>query len=300
MAFIALIFATTGGAYAVSSHNAATGGGSGGRGSNPASASVAAAGGGSRASSVAVAAKKKKKAAPTGKPGPRGPAGPAGAAGPAGPAGSTGTQGSQGPAGAAGSAGAAGGNGTSVTSSEIEVGGEQCNGQGGAELTSASGKTAVCNGTTGFTETLPAGKTEKGDWSILQSVPGPRYASASVSFVIPLKAAPTVVYVKAPTEQEQAKHEFLPTPAGCTGNVEDPGATKGHLCVFASKEENIEEEFFGTKYPTTCADGATGPAGGPTCVKPESGKADPFGFGVAVVSKEEGIVMAGGTWAATA
>jgi hypothetical protein len=151
VAFIALVFAMTGGAFAMNS----------GTQSSKATASVNRPSGGPRASNPAVAAAAKSKAKP--KAGPRGPAGPAGKNGAAGP---TGPAGPIGPTGAAGAQGATGTAGTT----------------GPAGPTGASG-------TTGFTETLPSGKTEKGVWA--WGVGGAEfrgYAVAEISFTIPLAA----------------------------------------------------------------------------------------------------------------
>jgi hypothetical protein len=130
-ATLALVFAMTGGAYALNTH----GGSSGGRGPNPTSA---------------LAAKSKAKAkakAPA-----RGPAGPQGKIGPAGPAGPAGAQGAKGENGTAGTNGTDGTDGTNGT-----------NGEPGKE--GKAGKEGK-EGKTGFTKTLPAGATETGVWSV--------------------------------------------------------------------------------------------------------------------------------------
>ena len=161
VAFMALVFAMTGGAFAASSGSGGSGGGGGGAGAK-ATASVA---------SLASAAKSKAK--PKAKAGPRGPAGPAGKNGPAGPAGAQGAQGAQGPAGPAGAAGAG---------SAGPQGPEGKEGKEGKE------------GTTGFTETLPKGKTLKGDWSLGETA-ATGFQFTGVSFGIPLESAPTAIYV---------------------------------------------------------------------------------------------------------
>ena len=82
--------------------------------------------------------------------------------------GTNGTNGSPGEKGAPGSPGAKGENGKSVTVTEIPAApGEACEEQGGAlvQQEGAPEGTEVCNGTTGFTSTLPKGKTETGFWS---------------------------------------------------------------------------------------------------------------------------------------
>jgi hypothetical protein len=186
-------------------------------------------------------------------------AGPAGPGGPQGPAGATGPAGAgaTGPAGAAGAAGAQG-----------------------------------PPGTTGFTKTLPKGETLKGEWSVEVYVPGPEsegFASTSVSFGIPLAAAPAVTtYI----------HEAEETPAGCTGNVENPGAAPGHLCVFASGEGGNIVEIEGHKVVTVCRTEIS-----QTCVllfHTETEGGGPFGFGVGTLAKHAGEVTLKGTWAVTA
>ncbi len=252
MAFVALIFATTGGAFAV------TGRGGSGAGGLRASASAA--------SVHAVTAKKKK--ASTGKPGPRGPAGPQG---PAGPAGATGSQGPAGPAGAAGAkgeTGAAGANGTngsngaSVTSIESKSKIGPCE-EGGSSFTSAGGvKTYACYGKTGAPwpagGTLPKGATETGVWSVgiyEGEKNGPASLNVSVaSFSIPL-AAPLMLHTKEEEENGQGVNqvhfintegkeargeETIPNPTACPGNAEKPQAASGNLCIYEHNVHGIE------------------------------------------------------------
>ncbi len=222
VAFTALVFAMTGGAFAASSGSG--GGGSGAK----ATASV---------TPLATAAKSKAK--PKTKAGARGPAGPAGkngtngtngaqgATGPAGPTGPTGPAGGPGVAGTNGSDGA-GVTGVAIPASEKA----KCGGQGGTAYTSASGTENVCNGQTGFTETLPAGKTEKGEWSLAVPAENPTLKTSlpvsSISFVIPLVAAPDAHYLKK-GEQETAE---------CPGTAAEPEAAEGQLCVYAELEVN--------------------------------------------------------------
>ena len=212
IAFIALIFAITGGAFAASGN----GGGTGSR----ATASV------TRGNPVAAVAKSKAK--PKTKAGPRGPAGPAGkngtngATGSAGPVGAPGAGGPQGPAGGIGPQGPAGTAGTNGTNGE--------NGKNGK------------NGTFGG-ESLPSGKTLTGAWA------GTGYAGEAtavtsvvetgVSFALPLASKPTVLYIGL----EEGAGEAHPAPAitkgECTGNHNEPGAHAGYLCVFGHEEENV-------------------------------------------------------------
>ena len=151
-----------------------------------------------------------------------------------------------------------------------------------------------------FPKTLPSGRTEAGEWNVLS----PSNASAavsSVSFAIPLAQAPeTVHYInpngmewadKAGASPEEAE-EVTPSP-GCTGNVEEPGAAKGNLCIFASIEENNLNVFFHLPIPTVCQ----WEAGGSGCFPPQASK---LGFAVSAIAKEAVQLKDAGTWAVTA
>jgi|SRR5580692_7792152 hypothetical protein len=143
--------------------------------------------------------------------------GTAGAAGAAGPAGAIGPGGLQGPAGAAGAAGK-----------------EGSPGKEGKE-----GKP----GTTGFTSTLPTGKTETGVWSFAPSAEV--YGIVDFSFNIPLAKPlePAQVHFiladgkeyfqpAGPTPEER-------TSTACLGTAAEPTALKGNFCVYASQLLNV-------------------------------------------------------------
>jgi hypothetical protein len=206
---------------------------------------IAALGGGAYAASSGAGGGKATASAAKGKPGPRGKTGKTGPAGPAGPAG---PQGPAGPAGAKGDAGAAGANGKDGTNgtpgtpgtpgaagksavvtpfdSETEPAGEPCNEFGGAEVeVEGSGEPAnVCNGETGFTETLPEGKTETGAWG--GSVGAGEFTPVPVSFAIPLAV-----------EVEAHLRPLNATPdTNCPGTSLDPQAAPGHLCVYLGQK----------------------------------------------------------------
>jgi hypothetical protein len=120
IAFLALILALTGGAFAAT-------------------------GGGNHPTLTASAAKAKK--------GPRGPQGPAGPAGKTGATGATGAAGATGPAGAKGETGAAGAAGATGASGELKIepaGGIECLGEGGSKFSDALGSGFVCNGSEGI------------------------------------------------------------------------------------------------------------------------------------------------------
>jgi Collagen triple helix repeat (20 copies) len=209
IAFVALVFALTGGAFAASSHN--------GSGSNPTASAGGRAGASNSLLATVAKAKAKTKAGPRGPAGPKGATGATGPAGPAGPAGATGPAGSQGPAGA---------NGTNGSNGEAGKEGKQ--GEAGNE-----GSPWTDNGT------LPAGSTETGTWMVSVSratkeeiegeVP-PDFGNEEVgiSFPIPLSAEPTPHYI----ETKEVEEEKLPD--GCKGTAIKPEAEPGNLCVFAT------------------------------------------------------------------
>jgi hypothetical protein len=195
--------------------------------------------------------------------GPTGPAGPGGPGGPAGPAGPTGPTGPQGPQGEKGAAG-----------EPWTLGG-----------------------------TVPSGKTLKGDWSIVANAPSAasRFVD-SVSFGIPLAAAPVPHYIKTngmePFYNEATSKEEERTPEGCTGSAAEPKANPGELCVYAVKEENNHSLFVKYLFPKICASSSFEEASG-QCQESEPA-ADKFGFIVFTLSNEEGVINDTGTWAVTA
>ena len=222
LAFIALIFATTGGALAVNDH--------GGAGTKAASATPSV--GNSATAPVAITSKAKSKAKIKSKVGPRGPAGAAGAAGAAGKNGTNGASGSQGEKGPAGTNGTSGTNGESVTVSTPS--GSECKGEGGAKVSNASGSATACNGKTGYTPTLPAGQTETGTWSLAVTSKG--YVAIPLSFSIPLAPG-------TPGEPVIENVHYFEAGAtasghGCgKGTAEKPEAEPGNLCVYTGEAE---------------------------------------------------------------
>ncbi|HSS04028.1 MAG TPA: hypothetical protein VLK89_02415 [Solirubrobacterales bacterium] len=193
---IALVFAMVGGAFAANDQ----GGSSGSK----------------------ATASKAGKPGPRGKTGKTGKAGPAGPQGPQGPAGPAGPKGDKGDAGASGSLGTPG---TSVTTGPTGPG--ECQ-SGGIKVLSASPPAKVCNGTTGFTKTLPSGETETGGFAVNGTEFDLNGEKGSISFNIPLAAplgATNVHYIDPILETTSDK---------CTGDNENPTAAKGHLCVYAA------------------------------------------------------------------
>jgi hypothetical protein len=155
--------------------------------------------------------------------------GPAGPAGPQGPAGAKGADGQN------GSNGASGANGKSVTVTDIPPEEPACEELGGAlvKQEGAVSGTEVCNGQTGFTSTLPPGKTETGAWAVssiatVDKTVSNEYSKAwtSISFTIPLP------------EGLDENHVHYSTDAGfaidCPGTAGEPTANPGHLCIYKS------------------------------------------------------------------
>jgi hypothetical protein len=238
MAFVALVFAMTGGAFAVTGH----GGGSGSGSHATLTATVA-------------KAKKKDKSAPVGKPGPRGPAGPAGSQGPAGSAGAQGAAGAKGENGTAGANGTAGTNGASVASTPLGVGNEHCK-EGGNEFVSASGASYTCNGKAGVkgatgepwtpNSTLPSKATETGSWAIgdTPSNVSTEAVFVPLSFPVRLGASLEASHVHFIEEQGGDWVEngtgVPPTECGTpAGTAEEPEASPGNLCVYETRVTGI-------------------------------------------------------------
>lgn len=166
-----------------------------------------------------------------------------GATGPAGPAGPAGAKGETGATGKEGPAGQNGGNGENVTTKEVRNTETTCNKQGGSSFTTGSTTTLACNGKEGkegspwtAKGTLPTGSSERGQWVIAGgAISGEKYTS--LSFPIPLAGplAEAKVHIIHP---EEGFGESKPAPAitsgECTGTFEDPGAKSENLCVFIS------------------------------------------------------------------
>ena len=286
MAFVALVFAVTGGAFAAT----------GGSGNSPAKATAAV------ASVHAVVAKAKKKAAST-----RGPAGPKGAtgatgatgpAGPGGPAGAAGAKGEDGAAGGPGTQGVQGEKGTTGTNGEsvksspvpVEPGAAHCP-EGGAEFTAEkTKKTYACNGEKGVIhpgETLPSGASETGVWLVQATGSGAEYHQIPISFPIPLKGPENnksgvvipnanVHYIKEGT-----------TTTECPGSSSEPTAEKGNFCIYE------KENFLSPQLELALLAGGTGSEGVAAAGTFLDFKTEGEGqFGV--------LASAKGTWAVTA
>ncbi len=234
LAFVALIFAITGGAFA------ATGGGKGGNGSH--------------ASLTASIAKAKKKTVSKGARGPAGHPGKNGAPGPAGPAGPAGPVGPAGPAGPVGPAGGPGAKG--------ETGPQGIQGIQGPK--GATGSPWTAGGT------LPPEATETGGWTMgdgntvhIGAGNGAiaELNHAAISFTIPLAKALDEHHVQSNPVGFPAGASTTET-ENCPGSVTEPKAKSGFLCVYTGEESEMEfpaplaSEFNGAERAGTDTAGA--------------------------------------------
>jgi collagen triple helix repeat protein len=163
-----------------------------------------------------------------------------GAQGPAGPQGAAGANGKDGAAGQNGTNGTNGTNGASVSAQELGAGDPNCP-AGGSEFKVGSGTPSyVCNGSPwpggGL---LPSGETETGTWaaagenrleysengsSELVKTEANSTVLAPISFALPVKPAPEVIYVEGASATD------------CPGIQEGlPTAEPGKLCVYLKK-----------------------------------------------------------------
>jgi len=178
-----------------------------------------------------------------------------GAAGARGLPGAAGAQGPQGPQGAPGKDGAPGRDGTPGK-----------DGNEGRE------------GHTGFTETLPSGKTETGTWTVnVPTTAAEGITFVSIGFAVPLAGGGEAVFLNA---SETAGEVGT---GGCAGTVAEPAAPAGKLCIY-TEEEEVEKP---TSAPKTDFSEELGHYGKP-------GTFLEFGL------KTGGSASARGSWAVTA
>ena len=214
LAFVALVFALTGGAFAASGHGG---------------------GGTSHATLTATVAKKKPAPKST-----RGPAGPKGATGATGPAGAAGATGATGPAGANGT------NGVGTPGLEGREGKEGKEGKGKEGPKGTTGPEGqLCK-----TEcVLPEGATETGTFSFSGAGSALTHVFTPISFPIPLPAAldgSAVHYINKNEEEIKynpavpAKWELVAASASCKGSVAKPEAEAGSLCVYEQQTAGLE------------------------------------------------------------
>jgi len=153
-----------------------------------------------------------------------------------------------------------------VTATEEAEGTGNCGGRGGSKFAVGAGTpTYACNGKqgiqgedgeTGFTETLPPGKTETGTWVLgplptvtcevpetscttqVEGATGLSEIRSPISFPIPLPAdlaEANVHYMEA---------EATPT-TECPGTAAAPQALAGHLCVYTGEVVGPSFAFVG-------------------------------------------------------
>jgi hypothetical protein len=175
------------------------------------------------------------------KPGPPGATGPAGPTGPAGAAGKDGTNGADGKDGAPGK------DGVNVTFSPAS---EAACVAGGSVFKASNGETTICNGETGFTETLPSGKTETGSWAGAVYEVGPVAISFNIPLAAPIDESHTLVIPEGATPPAECQN---PEHVG-TASVENPEAKPGFFCIYVdiTPESAVKE----IEAPGTDTDGA--------------------------------------------
>jgi hypothetical protein len=185
-----------------------------------------------------------------GKAGANGAQGPAGTAGPAGPAGAVGAKGETGAAGQNGASGEKGAQG--------EKGSAGTNGFNGTNGAKGPAGPTGPTGTTGSPwtagGTLPVGSSETGQWSFATTRGSSgEPVAVSISFGIPLETAPDEEHSHLiGAEEGEGEPQFeskkdLPAvreafeKKECGGNVKEPKAASGSLCVFADQAVDYKE-----------------------------------------------------------
>ncbi len=213
VATLAMVFAMTGGAYAASKFLITS----------------------TKQIKPSVLAQLKGKSGTNGAPGAQGPAGPQGLAGVAGvngKDGAPGAEGAQGPAGPKGATGAAGAAGPAGAKGAAGASGPQ-GPAGSAGTTGPEGSPWTLAGT------LPKGKTETGTWAINQlHATTIDVAFEPISFPIRLKTGGKAFFIDRTETQEKEGSQV--TASGCTGNLTEPTAPEGKLCVYTAAEEENE------------------------------------------------------------
>jgi hypothetical protein len=183
--------------------------------------------------------------------------------GASGPQGAPGAAGANGKDGTNGDPGSNGKDGTSATTSTFTGAKGECK-AGGVEVHSASPDALVCNGETGFTETLPSKQTATGVWTVgnvAEIAPYPGNGNGvriPLSFAIPLAAeleASQVHYIKANGKEIKPPFEEV-EPEQCPGTVTEPKANAGNLCIYTFELENGLAYYKSMKNPATGEEGA--------------------------------------------
>lgn len=203
---------------------------------------VVALGGGAYAASGGLTGKQKKEVKKiakqfAGKPGAAGAPGVVGPQGPAGAAGGKGDTGAAGEKGEKGEKGDPGENGKSVETFEIPTSdATHCGGNGGAvlEVEESSVQQTICNGSPWTAGSLPKGATEKGAWSFSNGS-ATSTLNVPISFSVPLGSRLTAAHVHLVKSGGEAP---------CTGNIGEPTAPEGELCIYKAE---LSGASFGTE-----------------------------------------------------
>jgi hypothetical protein len=176
--------------------------------------------------------------------------------------------------GKAGTNGLEGEKGESVTASEVQAGQPACKELGGSKLQVGSHgqETFACNGKEGSPWTdkgkLPAGATETGTWSFVESTSLPSeeriLQRVPISFPIPL-AAPLLAR-GCSSGPEECDVEVVGEGQTGTGNcdggtAEDPTAEPGYLCIYVNRFEEGATPKFHYEDPGSEATTEVGPTG---------------------------------------
>jgi hypothetical protein len=156
----------------------------------------------------------------------------------AGPIGPVGSEGKQGPPGVPGKDGVNGAAGESVTPKQVPTKVAACAGQGGSEFKAGGSSTLACNGMTGFTETLPSEKSERGQWGAF-SGSGPSFTG--VSFAIPVGEETKARVIGLEEGENEAHESTIIQKHECGGTSAAPVAAPGYFCVFTSAAVNVSK-----------------------------------------------------------
>ena len=243
---------------------------------------VAALAGGAYAASGGLSGKQKKEVTKIAKQY-AGKQGPAGATGPAGSNGAKGDNGSAGKDGTNGANGTNGTNGISPVGTSFSGAKAPCT-AGGIEYKGAT-TNLVCNGATGFTETLPKGKTETGTWGMFVPAGGGGNLT-SISFAIPLVGPLDGSKVLDLPLNYSGEDEATEEHENCPGTAINPQAKEGFLCVYTGTVAGppvLETEGIETIFDPGAGGFAAGAAKG----------------GAGLILKEEAGGVIAGTFAVT-
>jgi len=153
-----------------------------------------------------------------------------------------------------------------VTATEEAEGTGNCGGRGGSKFAVGAGTpTYACNGKqgiqgkdgeTGFTETLPPGKTETGAW-VLGPLPTVTCEVPETSCTTEVKGetelsivnAPISFPIPLPAQLAEANVHYLAAEAAptteCPGSPANPQAIAGHLCVYTGEATGPPFVFVG-------------------------------------------------------